>query len=298
MLDRLLSNKSDRRLTILAALILLDTFTFIIFDVYAGARSGVNAHPFNTMAGALWLFDIGHIMDLLGGHYGIDYIQAAVWAFYLANSFILNKVAIILISGIVVICIYQYAPDLLFICYGYLLGIAGVGTYEGLLNTGVIGPVGLSILPFDFKIIPQAIMTICIVTGGIISLSKVAAYVLSQIVALQLGEDRRNDGFHLLSLDRLLNRTRAPGAPEDHKLLIPQEFLPVYEKNIKELADLDTQNSIEAIQRSYDLVNQIAEKYGVDQYHVMYDVYKEKQGRAVKRGTFSKVIDNAFDKGT
>jgi hypothetical protein len=301
MLDGLLSRKSDRRLVILVALILLDAFTFIVFDVYTGIQSGTNVHPFSTMADILWVFNINHIVDLLSGRYSLDYIWAGTQAFYISNGFIINKVAIILISGIVVVCIYRYAPDLLFICYGYLLGVAGVGIYDGLMNTGVISSEGLTTLPFDFKIIPQAIMGICVVTGGIISLSKVAAYIFSQMIALHLF-DREEYGFFELRvpfIDRLLNKTRVYGTQEDHKLRIPQEFLPIYEKNIKELADLDTQNSIEAIQRSYDLVNQMAEKYGVDQYHVMYDVYKEKKGRAIERDTFSnsKVYDNAFDKG-
>jgi len=233
MFDGLLSKKRDLRLVILAALILLDALTFIVFDVYAGIRSGVNAHPFNTMSGAVWLLDIGHITDLLSGSYGIDSIQAAVWAFYVTNSFIINKMAIILLSGIVVIGIYRYAPDLLFICYGYLLGVACVGTYEGLLNMGAISPEGLSILPLDVKIIPQALMTICVVAGGIISLSKVAAYAFSHIVALQLFEDAESSDsriFSLPSFKRLLNRTAVPEKPEDHKLLIPPELLPLYEK--------------------------------------------------------------------
>jgi hypothetical protein len=41
----------------------------------------------------------------------------------------------------------------------------------------------------------------------------------------------------------------------------------------------------------------MAEKYGVDQYHVMYDVYKEKEGRATRRDTLSRAYDRASDKG-
>ena len=296
MPDGQLPKKSDYRLIILVALILLDAFTFIVFDIFTGGST--SARSLSTLGDAGWLLNAGHIVDLLSGRYSPDFILAGLGAFYAANAYIINKVATILISGVVAIAIYLYAPDLLFICYGYLLGVAGVGIYDGLLNMGVISSEGISSLPFDYKIIPQAIMTICVVTGGIISFSKVAAYIFSRVVALQLFDDNNNlQGPRLPILGRLLNRTMAPGAPEDHRLLIPQESLPIYEKNIRELADLDMQNSIEAIQRSYDLVNQMAEQYGVDQYHIMYDVYKEKQGRSFRSDKVSTAYDSAIDKG-
>ena len=145
--------------------------------------------------------------------------------FYAENAYIVGKVATILFSCIVVVGIYRFAPDLLPICYGYLLGIAGVGMYEGLQNIGVIGPGQLTQLPFDFKAIPQAIMTICVVVGGIVSLSKVTAYIFSQLVALQLFEEGGISRFasKVPVIGHRMNETRIAVASEDHKLRIPKD---------------------------------------------------------------------------
>jgi len=68
----------------------MDALTFIVFDVYAGIRSGVNAHPL-TQCPAPYGCSISAISRIcLSGSYGIDSIQAAVWAFYVTNSFIIN----------------------------------------------------------------------------------------------------------------------------------------------------------------------------------------------------------------
>ena len=308
MLEKLLSHKIDHRLIILSALILLDAFTFVVFDVIASAQGGGGTQAINTLADAGWILNLSHIIGLLGGQYSLNFIWASIGGYYSTNIYIINKVAVILISGAVVAAIYRYAPVLLPVCYGYLLGIAGVGVFDGLQNIGAISGSELAALPFDFKIIPQAVMAICVVAGGIISLSKATAYLFSQLVALQMFEEKYKAGFRPSFISyrvpfvdnlfkNIFGNTTIPGKMEGHKVTIPGNLLPEYEKNIRELADLDTQNSIEAIQRSYDLVNQMAKKYGVDQYQVMYDVYKEKSGSIGPRDSFSTVRENVLDKG-
>jgi hypothetical protein len=306
--DKLLPKKIDHNLIILSVLILLDAFTFVVFDVIAGSRGGYNFQAFNTLSSAGWILDPGHIVSLLTGQYDLNFISTSIGSYYGANSFIINKVAVILVSGIVVAAIYRYVPALLPVCYGYLIGIAGVGVFDGLQNIGVISSSELFGLHFDSEVLPQVIMTICIVAGGIISFSKVAAYLLSQLVSLHIfGKDSNSNyriqfmGFRIPSINYLFKnslyeKASIPIKSEDHKAWIPMELLPQYEKNIRELADLDTQNSVEAIQQSYDLVNQMSERYGVDQYHIMYDVYKEKNGGMAPEDHYSVARENTIDK--
>jgi hypothetical protein len=313
MLDKLLSKKIlsrkiDKQLIILSALILLDAFTFVFFDVIAGSQNGANSHVFNTLGNAGWILSTSNISGIVSGQYSLNFILSSIASYYGTNSFIFNKVVVILISGVVVAAIYRYAPALLPICYGYLLGIAGVGVYDGLQTIGVINSSELSALPFDYQEIPQAIMAIFVVVGGILSLSKVTAYLFSQMVALHIFEDNTNTrshvpfiGFRALFLDHIFKKTTlkdvvASSKMEDRKADISEELRPDYERIVRELAELDTQNSIEAIQRSYDLVNQMSERFGVDQYQVMYDVYKEKSIHSITREQISMARENAVDK--
>lgn len=300
MFTELISDKKNRRLAILATLVLLDIFAFVVFDTYAAAKAGAadsGSSGFDNLAGLPgsvgWILNVDHISGILDGTYGLSDLAAAVGNAYSLNSYILNKGAIIFFSCIIIVSIYKFAPDLLPICYGYLLGIALIGLYDGLITLDVIRPAELP-LPGLGHEIPYVIMSVCVVTGGIIALSKAMAYVLSGVMAIGfLSENDSNGAAGSPRIGHLFGgRPGRRGAPEHKKKLTDDQLL-AYEAKIKELADVDTDGSIESMGRMYDVVNEVSTAYGIDQSLVTYDIYKEKMSRRAPRNGEFTLIDSS-----
>lgn len=302
MFTEFISDKKNRRLAILAALVLLDIFAFVVFDTYAAAHAGIGegrSSGFDNIAhmlsGAGWILNANHISDILSGTYGLSDLVAAVENAYSLNSYILNKGAVIFFSCIIIVSIYRFAPDLLSICYGYLLGIALIGLYDGLVTLEMIRPADLPLSGLGNEI-PYAIMSICIVAGGILALSKAMAYVLSGIMAI--GFMDANDSSGAVGLSRIGHKFRRGsgriGIPE-HKMKLTDDQLRVYEAKIKELADIDTDGSIESMGQMYDVINAVSTAYDIDQSIVTYDIYKEKMSRrAPRNGKFDLIDPSKF----
>jgi hypothetical protein len=273
MSGELIINKKGRRALILLILIFLDIFAYGFFDTYTMIRldptkiQELGFDHLNRMAGRVsWLFSMDNLLNI--PTYGIVDIVNTLHDSYTENSLILGKAVILGLSAIILIAIFRFAPDLLPVCYGYLSGIAIVGFYDGLLNLGFNGIVS-GILPvgLDPGIIPKSIMALCIVTGGAIAFSTVVSYLFAEAVTM-----RRMQKREALSAGHM--------AVKD-VVRINNMDLPEYEEKIKALARTRYGNDIGEISSMSDKVNELARSYNVDQYYILYDVYKIKNGKKI-----------------
>jgi len=273
----ILSDKKKRRTAILLVLILLDIISYGLFDTLTAAQADNTKMQEITGGGLIskigWFFSLDNILSIQ--KYSIGDVLNSLQSVYTDNSLILNKVFIFAISGIILILILKFAPELLAICYGYLSGIAIVGFYNGLLNLGFNGILINTMPPgFDAKIIPEAIMTICVVTGGAIAFSRVVSYLIAEVVALKLFD--RDMG-----LNTSLTIAGQSLVPVKETVRIKKEDLPEYEEKIRVLSKIERGNDLRDIGAMYEKVNELATHYNVDQYYILYDVYKVKNGKPI-----------------
>ena len=276
MYIEILSAKKKRRTAILLVLILLDIISYGLFDTLTAAQADNTKMQEITGGGLIskigWFFSLDNILSIQKRGIGDD--LNSLQSVYADNSLILNKIFIFAISGIILILILKFAPEILAICYGYLSGIAIVGFYNGLLNMG-FGGILINVSPgFDPKIIPEFIMTICVVTGGAIAFSKVVSYLIAEVVALKLFDRDRGLNASFATMGQSL-------APVKETVRIKKEDLPEYEEKIKVLSKIERGNDLRDIGAMYEKVNELATHYNVDQYYILYDVYKVKNGKPI-----------------
>jgi len=271
MFGDLFINKKGRRAVILLILVFLDIFAYGFFDTYTMIRvdqtkmQELGFDHLYRMAGRIgWLFSIDNLLSIRT--YEIVDIVNTLQDLYAENRLILDKAAVLGLSAIILIAIFRFAPDLLPVCYGYLSGIAIVGLYDGLLNLGFNGILS-GVLPpgSDPYIIPKAIMALCVVTGGAITFSTVVSYLLAEAITM-----RRLQKIDDLSTGQITVKD---------VVRIKENDLPEYEEKIRVLAGTRYGNDIGEISAMSEKVNELARSYNVDQYYILYDVYKMKKGK-------------------